>query len=84
MPKFKNEDEEAEFWANHDFTEYFNNTNQIQAEMVNLKPSTQSITIRLPQTMLRQLKIAANKRDVPYQSLLKILLSEKLKEQATV
>lgn len=81
IPKFKNEDEEREFWATHDVTDYLDSFKQVDLEFPNLKPTTKTISIRLPESMLNQLKSLANKRDVPYQSLLKILLGEKLREE---
>jgi len=82
IPKFKNEDEEREFWAAHDATEYLNNFEQVDLQFPNLKPTTKTISLRLPESMIIQLKKLANKRDVPYQSLLKILLGEKLREES--
>lgn len=84
IPTFKNEDEEAKFWEEHDFTEYYDTSKRIKPNFLNLRPSTQSITVRLPKSMVRQLKMFANEEDVPYQSLLKILLGEKLKEKLTL
>jgi len=81
IPKFKNEDEEREFWATHDTTDYFDFKNEIKLDLSELKPSTRPVTIRLPESLLAALKTLANKRDVPYQSLMKILLAEKLKEE---
>ena len=80
IPKFKNEDEEREFWATHDSTEYIDWTKTVELDLSELKPSTKPITIRLPESLLAALKTLANKRDVPYQSLMKILLAEKLQE----
>jgi len=80
IPQFKNEDEEAEFWATHDTTEYFDITKPLRIEFPNLKPTTKTITLRLPIMLLNQIKKIANKKDVPYQSLMKILLAEKVKE----
>ncbi|MBU3979488.1 BrnA antitoxin family protein [Patescibacteria group bacterium] len=82
IPKFKNEDEEREFWATHDTTDYLDNFEPIDLQFPSLKPTTKTISIRLPESMINQLKRLANKRDVPYQSLLKILLGEKLKEES--
>ena len=82
IPKFKNEDEEAEFWATHDTTEYFDTSKPIYIEFPNLKPTTKSITLRLPVMLLNKLKKLANKRDVPYQSFMKMLLDEKVKDLA--
>ena len=81
IPKFKNEDEEAEFWATHDTTEYVDWSKAVYVKFPNLKPTTESVSIRFPKTMLSDIKILANKRDVPYQSLIKILLDEKLNEE---
>lgn len=82
IPKFKNENEEAKFWATHDSTDYFDiNRAIINPSFPNLKPSTKTITIRVPQSLLDSLKIIANKKDVPYQSLVKIFLDEKIKEE---
>ena len=82
IPQFKNEDEEAEFWATHDSTEYINwSKAAINPVFPNLKPSTKTITIRVPQSLLDSLKLIANKKDVPYQSLVKIFLDEKIKEE---
>lgn len=83
IPKFKNEDEEREFWTTHDTTEYLESFEPVDLYFPNLKPTTKTISIRLPESMIIQLKKLANKRDVPYQSLLKILLGEKLREEST-
>ncbi len=80
MPIFKNEDEERIFWAIHDTTDYFDVDRLVKLDLSSLKKTTRPITIRLPVDLINRLKIVANKKDVPYQSLLKILLSEKLKE----
>ncbi len=81
IPDFRNEAEEAEFWATHDTTEYFDYGKRVKIDFSNVKPSTQKITLRMPKMMLAQLKKLANERDVPYQSLVKIFLDEKVKEQ---
>ena len=73
IPKFKNEDETGEFWATHDSTEYVDWSKAVHIRFPNLKPTTESVSIRFPKTMLSDIKILANKRDVPYQSLIKIL-----------
>ena len=78
IPKFKNEEEERKFWAKHDSTEYVDWSEAKRAVFPNLKPSTKTISLRLPQAMLEDLKLLANKRDVPYQSLLKIFLAERI------
>ena len=82
IPQFKNEDEEAEFWSTHDSTEYIDWSKSIVNPVFpNLKPSTKTITIRVSQSLLDSLKMIANKKDVPYQSLVKIFLDEKVKEE---
>jgi predicted DNA binding CopG/RHH family protein len=81
LPKFKSEEEEAEFWATHDSTEYVDYSKAKRIVFQNLKPSTKTISIRLPESLIEHLKVLANKRDVPYQSLLKIFLSEKVEEE---
>jgi predicted DNA binding CopG/RHH family protein len=73
--KFKTEDEERAYWAVHSPLEAFNVSSAKPASFPNLKPSTKSISIRLPEDMLDELKILANKRDVPYQSLAKLYLA---------
>ena len=79
LPKFSNEAAERRFWRTHDSTEYLDWSKAQRARFPNLKPSTQAISLRLPQHMLERIKTAANRRDVPYQSLIKIWLEEKLK-----
>jgi len=81
IPKFKNEDEEREFWATHDSTEYITWNQAKKVTFSNLKPSVKKISLRLPETMLAELKLLANKRDVPYQSLLKIFLAERIEKE---
>lgn len=82
IPKFKNEDEEAEFWATHDTTDYFDiNKAVVNPSFPNLKPSTKTITIRVTESLLDSLKMIANKKDVPYQSLVKILLDKAVREE---
>ena len=81
IPKFKNEAEEREFWANQDSAEYLNWSKGKKAIYPSLKPSLKSISIRLPESMIEQLKVIANKKDVPYQSLVKVYLSEKIHEE---
>lgn len=81
IPKFKNEDEEREFWATHDVTDYFDTSKSVELDLSELKPSTRPVTIRLPESLLAALKTLANKRDVPYQSLMKIFLAERVKEE---
>jgi len=83
-PKFRDENEERKFWAAHDSTELVDWKKARRVTFPNLKPSVKTISIRLPQSMLEELKLLANKRDVPYQSLLKIFLAEKIKEELRV
>jgi predicted DNA binding CopG/RHH family protein len=78
IPKFKNEDEEREFWATHSPLDYFDSKKFKRASFPKLKPSLKSISIRLPEDMLAELKILANKKDVPYQSLAKIYLARQI------
>jgi len=81
IPKFKSTDEEIEFWDKNDATDFFNFQNLEKISFPNLKPSTKMISLRLPEALLERLKTLANKNDVPYQSLIKILLSEKVNEE---
>lgn len=76
LPTFKNEDEERAFWDKTDLTDYFEPSDFHRVSFPNLKPSSKSITLRLPVSLLDQIKIEANKRDVPYQSYIKIKLGE--------
>ena len=78
IPSFRSEDEEREFWATADSTDYFDWPRAAHAVFPNLKLSTATISLRLPQGMLDELKVLANQRDVPYQSLLKVFLSERI------
>ena len=78
IPKFKTENEERKFWAAHDSTDYFDWDKAERVVFPNLKMSTRTISLRLPASMLDRLKVAANKRDVPYQSLIKMFLNERL------
>ncbi len=79
--KFKNEDKEREFCNNHDSTEYINWKKGKKVILSNLKPSVKTISIRFPEIMLEELKFLAHKKDVPYQSLLKMFLAEKIEEE---
>ncbi|ABD87688.1 type II toxin-antitoxin system BrnA family antitoxin [Rhodopseudomonas palustris] len=78
IPTFKTEAEEREFWESEDSTDYVDWSTAQRVRFPNLKPSTTAISLRLPVGLLEQIKIAANKRDVPYQSLIKIWLAEKV------
>ena len=81
IPKFETEDEEREFWATHDSTDHVDWSRASPVLFPQLKPSTRTISLRLPQSMLESLKMLANKRDVPYQSLLKIFLAERIEQE---
>jgi len=81
IPTFKNEQEERDFWLTHDSCDYIDWSDAKRVKFPNLKPSSKTISLRLPESMLNEIKIMANKRDVPYQSLIKLLLSEKLEER---
>ena len=78
IPRFKSEDEEREFWATHSPLDYFDAKHAKRAVFPKLKPSLKSISIRLPEDMLEELKVLANKKDVPYQSLAKIFLARQI------
>lgn len=78
VPRFRSEAEEREFWETHDSTDYVDWSKAQPARFPNLKFSTKSISLRLPLGLLERLKVAANKRDVPYQSLIKVWLAERL------
>ena len=78
VPEFKNEAEEFEFWSTADSTEYIDWSKAQRVKFVKLKPTLRTISVRLPVSMVEDLKILANQRDVPYQSLLKVFLAERL------
>lgn len=81
IPTFKSEDEEREFWATHDSTEYIDWSKAEEAVFPNLKPTTKSISLRLPEYLLARIKEMANAKDVPYQSLMKIFLAERVEKE---
>ncbi len=81
IPKFKNENEEREFWSKNDSTAYIDWTKAKKAYFSKLKPSTKTISLRLPEHLIEGLKSLTNKRDVPYQSLIKIILKEKIDQE---
>ncbi len=81
IPEFKNEDEERDFWAKADSTEYFDYSKPVELDLSNLKPSTETISLRLPSYLLARIKELANKRDVPYQSLMKMFISERINQE---
>jgi predicted DNA binding CopG/RHH family protein len=78
VPRFASEAEERAFWEKHDSSEYLDWSQARRVVMPNLKPTTKTISLRLPQHLLDSIKAAANARDVPYQSLIKVWLQEKL------
>ena len=77
-PRFSSEDEERQFWATHDAVDYVDWSKAVLGTFPELKPSTAAISLRLPASMLDELKTLANERDVPYQSLLKVFLAERI------
>jgi predicted DNA binding CopG/RHH family protein len=81
IPKFSSEDEEREFWGRKDSTEYIDWSKGSHATLPKLHPTLRTISIRLPESMIAQLKRLANKRDVPYQSLVKVFLADRLKTE---
>ncbi len=81
VPTFKGEKEELEFWSTHDSADYVDYSKTKRVLFPNLKPSTRTISIRLPESLIEHLKVLANKRDIPYQSLLKMFLIEKVEEE---
>jgi len=81
IPKYKSEDRERQFWADADSTQYVDWSRARRVILPNLRPSLKTISLRLPELMLAELKLLANKRDVPYQSLIKIFLAERLERE---
>ena len=81
IPKFANEAEEREFWETHDSADFLDWGQAQRVVLPNLKPTTKTISLRLPQHLLDSIKTAANARDVPYQSLIKVWLQEKVQSQ---
>jgi predicted DNA binding CopG/RHH family protein len=81
IPKFSSEAEEQEFWSEHDSSDYVDWSRSRRTVLPNLKPSTKTISLRLPEHMIEELKALANKQDVPYQSLLKMYLAERLEQE---
>jgi predicted DNA binding CopG/RHH family protein len=84
IPEFKTEEEEREFWLTHDSTEYLDWSKARLTVFPNLKPSTESISLRLPVSLLSNIKVLANKKDVPYQSLMKVYLSERVDKEVSL
>lgn len=81
VPHFETEAEEQEFWSTHDSTDYVDWSQARPLVLPKLRPSVKSISLRLPVSLIEELKILANKRDVPYQSLLKIFLAERVRQE---
>jgi predicted DNA binding CopG/RHH family protein len=81
IPKFENEDQERDFWATHDSTDYVDWSRAERVVLPKLKPSVRTISVRLPQSMIEEMKVLANKRDVPYQSLLKTFLADRIEAE---
>ena len=81
IPKFKSEDREREFWADADSLEFIDWKKAKKVVLPDLKPSVRTISLRLPESMLEEIKLLANKRDVPYQSLMKMFLSERIEKE---
>ena len=83
VPDFRSEDQERQFWSTHDSTELIDWKSAERRRFPNLKPSLRTISLRLPVSMIEDLKVLANRRDVPYQSLLKMFLAERLERERT-
>ncbi len=81
VPSFKSQDEERDYWASHDSTEHVDWSAARRVLLPNLKPSLKTILVRLPQSMINELKVLANRRDVPYQSLMKVFLAERIEQE---
>ncbi len=81
LPEFKNEDEEREFWTSHDSTDYLDWDQAQRLILPKLKPSTKTISLRMSESMLDQIRVLANKRDIPYQSLIKVFLQERIDDE---
>ena len=86
VPKFRTESEEREFWNNHDTTDFFDFSKEGRIGIEfdpGVEAPVKSISLRLPREMLNELKVLANKKDIPYQSLIKVFLAEKIREERT-
>ncbi|HEX8172349.1 MAG TPA: BrnA antitoxin family protein [Thermoanaerobaculia bacterium] len=83
IPTFKDEDAEREFWASADSTDHIDWSRAQVLATPNLRPTLRTISLRLPESMIAELKLLANQRDVPYQSLLKVFLADRLKQERT-
>src|SRR5688500_6396766 len=83
IPKFKDEDAEREIWSSADSTEYIDWSKAQKLILPNFRPTLRTISLRLPESMIAELKLLANQRDVPYQTLLKVFLADKIKQERT-
>lgn len=81
IPQFKDEDEEREFWANHSILDFMDQLVPVKMDFSKLKPSTETVSVRFPKHLLDDIKILANSRDVPYQSLMKVFLAERVQQE---
>ncbi len=81
IPHFQNEEEEDKFWQENDSTEFINWNKAEKTTFPNLKPTTKTISLRLPESVLNEIKMLAHKQDVPYQSLIKIFLKDRLNQE---
>jgi predicted DNA binding CopG/RHH family protein len=84
VPDFATEDEERAFWAAQDSTDYIDWSKAESVVFPHLKPTTKSISLRLPESLLNQLRMIANKRDIPYQSLIKLFLKERIDQELRI
>ncbi len=81
IPKLESEDQERDFWASHDSVDFVDWRQAERVKLPGLRPTTRTISIRLPELMIERLKVLANKRDIPYQSLLKMFVADRLEDQ---
>ena len=82
IPEFKTQTQERAYWESHDSSDHLEWGNAEKVTLANLKPSTKTISLRLPEGLLDRIKVEANKRDMPYQSLIKVWLAEDVKESS--
>ncbi len=81
IPRFKSEDDEREFWSSHDSADYLDWSKAKKLRFPKLRPSVRSISLRLPEALLERIKVLANRHDIPYQSLMKVYLSERVEKE---
>jgi len=81
IPEFENEEEEQEFWATHDSADYLDWSQAEKVVFPKLKPSTKTISLRMSESMLNELRLLAHKHDIPYQSLIKVFLRERIDDE---